>query len=272
MNDHAPSENDLNAYVDGELSPHEQARVAHAVAADPALAARVASLATLKSTVAGLADERPMTLDDLGIAAPRRRPSIPAIAVAVLGILLAAAAGAGGYWIWRAGEQNEWLAKAKARHLAWTQEPEARPASGNLAQVLRAALHRFQLPALVPDMSGAKLTLTDVAYFHDDEGSASTSIQLRYTGLRGCRVSLWLSRGESFAGEPLVESDDGSSRGFYWRVGGMSYALFATGMDRTRLTLLAHSVYHSTRENRAVPEERLQELRVASDAAAPCRA
>ena len=64
MNDHAPSENDLNAYVDGELSPHEQARVAHAVAADPALAARVASLATLKSTVAGLADERPMTLEE----------------------------------------------------------------------------------------------------------------------------------------------------------------------------------------------------------------
>ena len=272
MNDRVPSDKDLDAYVDGELSPHERAQVAHAVAADPALAARVASLAALKSAVAGLADERPMTLGDLGVAAAPRRSFVPVIAAAGLGMLLAAAAGTGGYWIWRAGEQHEWLAKAKARHLAWTQEPETGSASGNIAQVLRAALHRFRLPALVPDMSGAKLTLTDVAYFHDGEGSASTGIQLRYTGLRGCRVSLWLSRGESFAGEPLVESGDGSSRGFYWRVAGVSYALFATGMDRTRLTLLARAVYHSTRENRAVPEERLQELRVASDAAAPCRA
>lgn len=31
MNDRVPSDKDLDAYVDGELSPHERAQVAHAV-------------------------------------------------------------------------------------------------------------------------------------------------------------------------------------------------------------------------------------------------
>ena len=86
MNDHRPSDEELNAYIDGELSPDDRARVAQAVAGNPDLADRVAALAQLKSTVAGLADKPGMTLEDLDLADPapkRTRLRIAASIVAV---------------------------------------------------------------------------------------------------------------------------------------------------------------------------------------------
>jgi anti-sigma factor RsiW len=266
-----PADDELSAYVDGELAPDERARVAHAVAADAALAARVATLSKLKAAVAGLAEPRAVTLGDLDLPPPRARLSRRAIAASVLVLLLAAAAGSA-YWLWRDGAEDAWVARAKLRHLAWISATET-PATGDLLPVaLRAALDGFSGAAHIPDMSGAKLTLTDVAVFRKSASATAEGVQLRYTGLRGCRVSLWLSRARVYPSEALTESDDGVSRGFTWRVGAVSYALFATGMDHARLTLLARTVYEATRANHAPSEPRQHALRVASDAAIPCRA
>ena len=272
MSDRLPTDEDLNAYVDGELSPHDRARVAHAVAVDPSLADRVASLARLKSVVAGLAEERPMTFGDLGLAAPRRPRAMARIAASITAVFLLAGLAAGGYWGWRASESDAIVAEAKSRHLAWIQERAETEASDGFATLLRATMRRLQIPAHIPDMSGAKLTLSDVAYFDEDGENAARSVQLRYTGRRGCRVSLWLSHGPSSLAATLTETDDGRSRGFYWRAGDISYALFATGMDGTRFTLLARNVYEATRDNREPPEQHQRELRVATDTATPCRA
>jgi hypothetical protein len=264
-------DDELSAYVDGELAPDDRAQVAHAVAADTVLAARVAALSKLKAAVAGLADERPLTLGDLDLPPPSVRLQRRAIAASVLALLLIAAAG-GGYWLWRESAEDAWIAQVKLRHLSWISAAET-PAAGDLLPVaLRTALDGFPGAAHIPDMSGAKLTLTDVAVFRKSASRAAEGVQLRYTGLRGCRVSLWLSRGKPFPDESLAENDDGAARGFTWRVGAVSYALFATGMDHARLTLLARTVYESTRTNHAPPEPRQHALRVASDAATPCRA
>ena len=58
-----PTEQDLNAYVDSELSPQDDARVAQAIAQDPNIAARVATLTRLKSMLSTLGPvmERPPT-------------------------------------------------------------------------------------------------------------------------------------------------------------------------------------------------------------------
>jgi hypothetical protein len=267
-----PGDETLSAYVDGELAPDDRAQVAHAVATDAALAARVAVLSKLKAAVAGLADERPVTLGDLDLPPPRARLPHRAIAASVLALLLVAATAGGAYWLWRGSAEDAWIAQVKLRHLSWISAAET-PAAGDLLPVaLRAALDGFPGAAHIPDMSGAKLTLTDVAVFRKSASRAAEGVQLRYTGLRGCRVSLWLSRGKPFPDETLTESDDGASRGFTWRVGAVSYALFATGMDHARLTLLARSVYETTHTNHAPPEPRQHALRVASDAAIPCRA
>lgn len=54
MDEQAMSWERLNAYVDGELAPADAAAVASAVAQDPGLARRVATLARLKANVTGL--------------------------------------------------------------------------------------------------------------------------------------------------------------------------------------------------------------------------
>ena len=63
MNGERPSWEELNAYVDGELSPPDRAEVAAALAARPALAHRVAVLSKLKAA-AGEATET-AAADDL---------------------------------------------------------------------------------------------------------------------------------------------------------------------------------------------------------------
>lgn len=269
MTDRLPTDEELTAYVDGELSPHDRARVAHAVAADAALADRVAALARLKSVVARLAEERPVTLGDLGLATPRRRTAVARIAASVAVFVLLAAIAAGGYWGWRAAETNALVAQARARHLAWLAERTETRVDANFATLLRTTMRRLEGPAHIPDLGSSKLTLSDVVYFDE---AATPSVQLRYTGRRGCRVSLWLSHGHSPLDTSLTEIADAHTRGFYWRIGDVSYALFATGMDTRRFTVLARNVHEATRDNHEPSEPHQRELRVATDTATPCRA
>jgi len=55
----------LNAYIDGELSTLENAEVANAIALDPKIARQVATLSSLKATVAvaGFSQEKLVNLD-----------------------------------------------------------------------------------------------------------------------------------------------------------------------------------------------------------------
>lgn len=267
-----PNDEDLGAYIDGELSPHERAWVAEAVAADPSLAERVAALAKLKSVVAGIANERAMTLGDLGIVTPWHQRALPRIAASVAAVIVVAGLAIGGYHLWAAHNADAWLARAERRHLAWLREPLPQSAERNITALVRTALRRLDVPAHAPDMRGAKLTLSDIAHFTDYTGDTMRALQLRYTGQRGCRVSLFVSIDGAPLESALSTIEDGSTRGYYWRVGTVGYALFATGMDQKRLNLLAQNVYQTTRENRDPPAPQQRQLRVATDAAAPCRA
>jgi len=273
MSDRVPTDQDLNAYVDGELSPHDRARVAHAIAGNPTLADQVAALARLKSVVAGLGEDRALSLNDLALTRRRKPRAMAMIAASVAVALLIAVIGVAGYDAWRASQADALVAEAKSHHLTWLAKATAADDDGgDIAQVLRTTMRERHVPAHIPDMRSANLTLSDVANFGDGSAGAIKSMQLRYTGRRGCRVSLWLSQGPSPLATTLSESDDGRSRGFYWRVGDISYALFATGMDATRFSLLARNVYEATRADRDPPAQHQNELRVATDTAAPCRA
>jgi len=271
MKHRRPTDDELSAYVDGELSPHDRAQIAHAVATDPSLADQVAALARLKSVMSYLGDELALTQADLELAPPSRRPAIARIAAAVAVLILLAGVSAGGYWGWRTNETANWVAEAKDQHLAWIAENSDKDTEGNIAKLVRGTLLRIQAPVHVLDLSGTRLTLSDVAYLDTGNRNTAHSVQLRYTGHRGCQVSLRLSHGPSPLGTALHETDDGLSRGFYWRAGEFSYALFATGMDRNRFSLLARNVYEATRDNREPPEQHQRELRIATDKSTPCR-
>lgn len=271
MNYQTPSDEDLNAYVDGELSPHDRAKVAQAVAGDSRLAEKVAALARLKSVVSGLTDDCSMTLDDLGLA--ERRPSRTAVRIAASLLVAALVAGTtAGIWNWRNAKVDAWVALAKTQHLAWLAEDEAQPERASPATLRLAAQRHLTVPAHIPDMRSANLALSAIHYGADPADASAEIMQLRYTGQRGCRVSLTLSRGRTALDTSLAEFIEGHSRGFYWRVGDIGYALFATGMDDRRFSLLARNVYEATRDNHAAPPAMRRELRVATASAKPCSA
>jgi anti-sigma factor RsiW len=67
----------LSAFVDGELPPHEAARVAEAIAASPALAQRAARLHQMKAALAGYGADLP--LPDMPHLPPRSGRAISAL-------------------------------------------------------------------------------------------------------------------------------------------------------------------------------------------------
>jgi anti-sigma factor RsiW len=272
MNYQTPSDEDLNAYVDGELSPHDRAAVAQAVAGDSRLAEKVAALARLKSVVSGLTDDRSMTLDDLGFTERRLRRTAVRIAASLLVAALVAGTAAAGIWNWRNAKADAWVALAKTQHLAWLAEVEAQHERESPATLRLAAQRHLTIPVHIPDMRSANLELSAVHYGTDPADASAKIMQLRYTGQRGCRVSLTLSRGRTSLDTSIAEFIEGHSRGFYWRVGDIGYALFATGMDDRRFSLLARNVYEATRDNHAAPPAKRRELRVATASAKPCSA
>ena len=84
----------LNAYVDGELDAEGAAEVASAIARDPELAARVATLSKLKATAAAIPGEAvsppPAFLNAMRT---RRAPLVRRAAVAASMLLMLAVAG-----------------------------------------------------------------------------------------------------------------------------------------------------------------------------------
>jgi hypothetical protein len=270
--DHAPTDEDLNAYVDGELSAHERARVAQAIAANPALAERVATLSRLKSTVAGLAEGSVLTLDSLHLAKPRHRLPTAMVAASILAFSLIAGIIVSSYSLSPDNGTAPWVGQAKSLHLAWLGETASPYAREDFTAVLHKARQLLGRPALIPDMSSAKLTLSGIVFVGPQDGNVVRPLQLRYTGQHNCHVSLWLSPDSSVVQAAMVELNDGHSRGFYWNASGINYALFASGMDHKRLTLLARNVFEATRDRHSPPIHDQEELRVATKSAAPCRA
>lgn len=271
MNDLLPSDEILNAYVDGELSPHDRAQVAQAVAANAYLADRVAVLAQLKATVTKLGVQQPIRLGDLRVSVRPCRP-FKVIAASIVAATLVTGVIVASIWSSFISPAPEWVAQSRSQHLAWLQDQRQISSDEDFATLLRAKLQRLEIQQYLPDLSSTNLKLSDIAYFDDAGSNGPSAVQVRYTGQHGCRVSLTFSRGEKPLKIALTETDDGTSRGYFWRVGTINFALFSTGMDDRRFSLIARNVYEATRDKRTPPQEHEKELRIATNSAEPCKA
>ena len=262
--DQQPTDRELSAYVDGELPQPDVARVASAVAGDPVIAARVATLTRLKSALAGLAEEaRP------AIMPPRSRRTAGMLALAAsIGLVLAV-----GVWMLTGllGDDDGWYDDARAGHIAWAQTPSSPDARVVDANLFLSNLERFGLPVQTPDLTSARLRLTYLRYIPAAD-TAPAALHLGYTGRRGCKITLWVAAAPDGLGKKLTESRVGALRGFRWRSGGTAYALFATGMAERRFTVIADKVYEATRRQRGLDTDARMALKSASSTAPPCRA
>jgi anti-sigma factor RsiW len=250
----------LNAYVDGELAPAEAARVAAAVARDPHLAARIATLSRLKATTAGLSPP--------GEAPPAPRPRASpsgwrfgALAASVAVMI----AGAAALWSWSAGSgrQSAWLGEAVAAQHAWLD----RGASLETGDRIEVALRAWDI-ARIPDLSEARLSLVHVALVPGD--GRPQGVLLGYQGIHGCHVGLWIGGTVSGLGDRPVKVESADVAGYAWRDAGTGYALLARGMDPGRLKLLADAVFRITRNGQRVDERIQTALRETTETGRPC--
>ncbi len=270
MTDRHFSDDVLNAYVDGELPPRERARIAASIAKDPKLAGRVALLASLKTAVAdsaGAMPEQPAIVMEWPWW--RRSPVRYAAVAAAIAIMLTTV------WsmhLFSRSQSDNWLQRGLAHHLAWTTEHAADAAKPLDAELLLAAAQQLDRPLHIPNMRSAKLRLTGARFFPADRKNRNPAVQLKFTGRRGCRVSLWIASADHDLPTSLTEHKVGDEWGFYWRIDRTGYAIFASGMNAMRFKLLVRNTYRATHERRRPPTGWRDELRIASNAAPPCSA
>ena len=257
----------LNAYVDGELSTEDDARVAKAIARDPALAARVATLSRVKASLSGLAGE---PVDPIHLPGRRRPRAMLAIAASVA-LLAAVTSSMLTDHPWFEGDSNGWHQEAATAHAEWALQPlspDIIEINGNLDL---ANTDRLGLPFQAPDLTSAKLRLTYLKLYEADTVFPA-ALHLGYTGRRGCRLTLWVTAAPRTLEIALTEFREGKMRSFRWRQGKIAYALFATGMAESRFTMIADKVHEETRKMRGFDDETRMALREVSGKAPPCAA
>lgn len=218
---------EINAYVDRELDASTAASVAAAIARDPSLAARVATISKLKAEsislpVAEGAPAIPVRSRQRRLAASWR----PVAMAASIALLFAVGTAA---WLLRASGADP-LATTVAAERDWLSgaTPEASGAGVRIAVQTGAS-------DSLPDLSAAELRLAYLAA--DPVSDGRRGLFAGYVGPHGCRLGLWIGRGTGHSTPAAADVDDVRVR--RWSADGASYALMSRGMDTSRLDRFA---------------------------------
>ncbi|WP_119459111.1 hypothetical protein [Rhodospirillaceae bacterium SYSU D60014] len=261
-----PDWTDLNAYVDGELRPDAAAEIAARIAADPAVAAQVATLARLKAATAAALSPASAEVPEIrlgrGVRGPGwRRHGARAAAAAVL---LVVALGLG-QWLWpRPDAVQAWLQQATERHAQWL------AAERDPAPIAPPAIRPADAPdgpSWIPDLALARLAVAHVAA---TKSNGRPELYVGYVGVNGCRLGLWIGPAPARLAASLAEHRDGDVTSFTWRAGDIGYAVMARGMDEARLRAVAAYLETATRQSLDESGETEVARRPAAAADAPC--
>ncbi|MCO5091297.1 anti-sigma factor [Bosea sp. (in: a-proteobacteria)] len=247
----------LNAYVDGELSRAAAARVAAAIAADHAVAAKVATLTQLRAAVAEAEPISPPPVV-LPQARPRLARRLPSAVVACFALLIAAAA----LGIGHRPASGSSLSAAIVAHQLWLAQTP--PGEALRLEVELAGTEAGSLP----DLSLASLRLVHLSL--DPSGHRGGGMLAGYVGPNGCRVGLWIAPVEEvLPPRPAVQDRDGLAIRA-WRGAHASYALLGRGVDPARLDGIAALVARITRDEPGVAREQVAALAEAHSVGAAC--
>jgi anti-sigma factor RsiW len=233
----------LSAYVDGELSAAEAARLAVALANDPALARQVATLALLKAASAEALDAGTEGLPNLPLrrespATSRRLPTLAAsLAIVVAGAMIPAAI----FFAMgeRANELGIWQNRAEEHYQAWL------AADGRDVLAQRDGVLRLDVAGVagqIPDLSVARLRVVHAVVA---TAQAPGGLFVGYIGTRGCRLGLWIAPAPAGLHEELLIASAGETA--TWRVKDTGYRIVARDMDAARFRAVAEYLVQVTR-------------------------
>jgi anti-sigma factor RsiW len=246
------SDEQLSAFVDGELPEAECAQVEGWLQAHPDAAARVSQWAQDREALRGLfaaaADEAvPPAL----LAAVWRGPGLPrwALAASAAGLLLAGALLGGGA-VWQLEQQREvklaagtpqgWVQRAAFAHKIFVAEPrhfvEVKAQEEHLSRWLT---RRIEVPVKLFDLRQQGFELVGGRLLPDGPGK---SAQLMYQDARGQRVTVYLRKPEQGAAAAFRYERQGEVGLFYWVDEGCGYALVGA-LPRETLLTLSEAIY-----------------------------
>jgi hypothetical protein len=244
------SDLELNAFVDGELSPDVAARVASCIAADPKIAQRVAALYRMKAAISGMADDLP--LPDLPQSGASRVP------------------------VWRMAVGLAGIAAVLVL-LLWSL-PSLGPASGPAQQAIGLPLLAQHDRWAANEAGEARIALPDGA---DWLGSVMIASGLQlvhrtriaevehfgFQGRNGCRISLFVTDQRS-ADSPLRFTLTEHVQHAEWQIGAFGFEMIARDMAPVRFLTVATSLHRNSHDHAPDATSQIALMRAAR---LPCR-
>jgi anti-sigma factor RsiW len=240
------SENDLHAYVDGELDPARTAEVEARIAADPDAGRRVAAWRRQKEALHGLFDgvlSEPVPARLL--ERPRARRPLLRMAAVVAWLMVGGVAG----WVLRGADtamvphavplaRQAAVAHAvyvpEVRHPVEVGADQEQHLVAWLSKRLGAQVKAPQLNELGYSLVGGRLL----------PGAQGPAAQFMYQDAEGRRMTLYVRAGAEANRETAFRyARESGVSVFYWIEGGLGYALSAD-LEKAELLRIARSVYH----------------------------
>ncbi|RAU21419.1 hypothetical protein CU669_13410 [Paramagnetospirillum kuznetsovii] len=244
------SEDDLHAYLDGQLEPERVAAVEAWLASDPIDAERVRQWAEQKDGLHRLFDRVldepvPPRLTIAAITARRRWAgrSLPRLAAALALVMLGAV---GGWWLRDeqglagTGGAVAMVGDALSAHVVFASEVRhpVEVAVSERAHLVGWLSKRLGAELKVPDLSPSGYALIGGRLLPASTGPAA---QFMYESKTGLRLTLYLRRGDGGATAFRFANQNGVEA-FYWMDGPFGYAIVAD-LPRDQLMPLAKAVY-----------------------------
>ncbi len=268
-------DNELHAYVDGELPAQRRAELDNALATDPALAAAVSELVALRRALHERYDDvldepvPPRLQRPADVQAPMPRGKVAANWPRFAGLAAALVVGIGigvqGNRLWSARETNasaiamreaapslvtaadgaaRFARRAAIAHVVYM--PEIQRPTGmdgeSEARFSKWIASRLETAAQAPDLSSRGFHLSGGRVLPDSDEHV---VQYMYRNDAGERITVCISPA-GVEGQPAAFRfyEDGPVRVFYWVDKTFGYAI-SGGIDRATLTGLSQDVYAS---------------------------
>ncbi|PIF73005.1 anti-sigma factor RsiW [Variovorax sp. 54] len=263
-----PTDDELHAWVDGQLPPERREAVEDAIARDPAVAARVAAWHAQRDALrrlhGGLLDE-PVPAPLMGVL-ERHRAETGRSALwlrwsgMAAGLLIAFAAGwlgnsqwstvthASGASLARAPAVREFVRDASVAHVVYTPEKRhpVEVAAAEQQHLVQWLSKRLDHPLKVPDLSSLGYTLVGGRLLPGETGARA---QFMFEDAAGERITLYIGTLDAQAADAAASREtafrfasDGAVPSFYWVDRGFGYAV-AGRLPRDALLRLATLAY-----------------------------